>query len=295
MPVEDLFLAGRYNKYLRNLSQSPWIDKTDKRIKQSVQELIEDGLKKHLKFDKCVFSSSGREDVDVRMLGRGRPFVFRLVNASSSSPERELDTCIVDIEDYINTTHGEKIHVRDLQVVSKEDFARNIKDGEEGKTKSYAALCCCSRPLTDEDFERVSSLRDLTIAQRTPIRVLHRRSLIVRDRIIQKLIMTRLDSREEEKFQQDDLSKIFKLELLTEAGTYIKEFVHGDFGRTKPDLSSLITGCECDLMELDVLVSSCMWQDCFRIYFSVLAFAVITTRAALVYANCNDNFLRRLI
>jgi tRNA pseudouridine synthase 10 len=53
--------------------------------------------------------------------------------------------------------------------------------------------------------------------------------------------------------------KAFKLEghfmaihLHTEAGTYIKEFVHGDLGRNQPSLASII-GCEADIMELDVL------------------------------------------
>ena len=37
--------------------------------------------------------------------------------------------------------------------------------------------------------------------------------------------------------------------------SYIKEFVHGDFGRTKPNLTSLL-GADCDILELDVQVSA---------------------------------------
>jgi tRNA pseudouridine synthase 10 len=39
--------------------------------------------------------------------------------------------------------------------------------------------------------------------------------------------------------------------LVTQAGTYIKEFVHGDFGRTEPSLCTLL-GCEVDILQLDV-------------------------------------------
>lgn len=39
----------------------------------------------------------------------------------------------------------------------------------------------------------------------------------------------------------------------TLTGTYIKEFVHGDFGRTLPNLGSLLH-CEADILSLDVLV-----------------------------------------
>ncbi|VDO72289.1 unnamed protein product [Onchocerca flexuosa] len=40
----------------------------------------------------------------------------------------------------------------------------------------------------------------------------------------------------------------------TQAGTYVKEFVHGDFGRTRPSLADLLN-VECgeiDILELDV-------------------------------------------
>lgn len=42
--------------------------------------------------------------------------------------------------------------------------------------------------------------------------------------------------------------------LETQAGTYIKEFVHGDFGRTRPSLADLlgVENGEVDILELDV-------------------------------------------
>eukprot|EP00854_Cymbomonas_tetramitiformis_P009377 gene9377-11111_t len=42
------------------------------------------------------------------------------------------------------------------------------------------------------------------------------------------------------------------IDLETQAGTYIKEFVHGDFGRTAPSIGSLI-GCETEILQLDVI------------------------------------------
>jgi tRNA pseudouridine synthase 10 len=36
------------------------------------------------------------------------------------------------------------------------------------------------------------------------------------------------------------------------AGTYIKEFVHGDFGRTQPNLGSLLD-CNAQILQLDVM------------------------------------------
>ena len=61
------------------------------------------------------FSSSGREDVDVRMLGLGRPFLFELVN-----PRKVYFTLdeMLKMQESINSSSLD-IFIRDLQVVSK--------------------------------------------------------------------------------------------------------------------------------------------------------------------------------
>jgi tRNA U54 and U55 pseudouridine synthase Pus10 len=41
------------------------------------------------------------------------------------------------------------------------------------------------------------------------------------------------------------------LHVLASAGTYIKELVHGDLGRTTPSVGSIL-GTECDILQLDV-------------------------------------------
>jgi tRNA pseudouridine synthase 10 len=45
----------------------------------------------------------------------------------------------------------------------------------------------------------------------------------------------------------------FKINMTTQAGTYVKEFVHGDLGRTEPSLCTILNK-ECDILELDVEV-----------------------------------------
>lgn len=46
-------------------------------------------------------------------------------------------------------------------------------------------------------------------------------------------------------------SQYFLLHLCTQAGTYIKEFVHGDLGRTYPNIGSIL-GCMAEILQLDV-------------------------------------------
>ena len=43
----------------------------------------------------------------------------------------------------------------------------------------------------------------------------------------------------------------FELHVLASAGTYIKEFVHGDLGRTVPNVGQIL-GTQADILQLDV-------------------------------------------
>lgn len=48
---------------------------------------------------------------------------------------------------------------------------------------------------------------------------------------------------------------LIKLHLTTQAGTYVKEFIHGDFGRTFPSVSFMFGQLPVDVLALDVTVS----------------------------------------
>ncbi|XP_036604633.1 tRNA pseudouridine synthase Pus10 isoform X1 [Trichosurus vulpecula] len=229
-----VFVAGRYNKYSRNLPQTPWIIDGERKLESSVEELISSQLLTVFKAESFNFSSSGREDVDVRTLGNGRPFAIELVN-----PRRVQFTSqdIKELQQKINIS-SDKIQVRDLQLVTREAIG-HMKEGEEVKTKTYSALVWIDKAIQKKDIEFLDDLKDLEINQKTPLRVLHRRPLAVRTRLIHTMETHYIDEHH------------FRLHLKTQAGTYIKEFVHGDFGRTKPNIGSLMNGTA-DILELDV-------------------------------------------
>ncbi|KAK3093377.1 hypothetical protein FSP39_014750 [Pinctada imbricata] len=231
---DSVFLAGRYNKYSRTLSQTPWFVDGTRKSSSSVEEEICNLLKDMFRYDEHRFSASGREDVDVRMLGTGRPFVVEMQNPHRIKFSQEK---ISELQKEINHRSTD-VKIRDLQFVSRED-TNKLKEGEMEKTKRYIARCWSESPLTTEDLEKLQTYKDLMIYQKTPIRVLHRRPLATRERTIYSMSAEKLDDHH------------FSLYLSTQAGTYIKEFVHGDFGRTKPNMSE-ITGTECDILELDV-------------------------------------------
>ncbi|XP_053388289.1 tRNA pseudouridine synthase Pus10-like [Mercenaria mercenaria] len=238
---ENVFVAGRYNKYSRTLSQTPWLIDGISKTESSVEELLEMEIHKNFRPSEIKFSSSGREDVDVLMLGNGRPFVLELVNPR----RREFTQEQMAVMQEVLNASTKDIKCRDLQIVSKED-TDILKEGEIDKVKKYSALCWSKLPVTDEHLNTLSSIKDLTILQKTPIRVLHRRPLSTRARMIHQMIATRRDEHH------------FQLEMSTQAGTYVKEFVHSDFGRTKPNVSSLLSQ-ECDILELDVNAVELDW------------------------------------
>lgn len=51
---------------------------------------------------------------------------------------------------------------------------------------------------------------------------------------------------------------MFIVQVTTQAGTYIKEFVHGDFGRTTPNLTEIL-GFKADILALDVKSINLDW------------------------------------
>ncbi|KAL6481820.1 hypothetical protein MHYP_G00099000 [Metynnis hypsauchen] len=230
----SVFIAGRYNKFSRELPQTPWVIDGERRMEGSVEELIADPLLSSFRADGFNFSSSGREDVDVRTLGNGRPFAMELLNPHRAKFNRAE---VRQLQEVINAS-SDKIRVRDLQIVTRDAMGR-MKEGEEEKTKSYSALIWTKKAITNSDLDFIANIKELKIDQKTPLRVLHRRPLAVRQRVIHSMSASYLDTHH------------FRLQLHTQAGTYIKEFVHGDFGRTKPNLCALMES-EVDILELDV-------------------------------------------
>ncbi|MDD5023294.1 MAG: tRNA pseudouridine(54/55) synthase Pus10, partial [Candidatus ainarchaeum sp.] len=90
------------------------------------------------------------------------------------------------------------------------------------------------RELEKEDIKKIENFTDTEIIQKTPNRVKHRRADIKRTRRIIKSRVIEFNK------------NIAKIELTTEPGTYIKELISGDEGRTKPNLSEeLKTNAKC--------------------------------------------------
>lgn len=230
---ESAFLKGYYLKLSRNIGQTRWEINGVKVCPSSVEEEISKNLKEIYNSDEIILSAGGREDRDVRMLGQGRPFMVEIIN-----PKKYCQLDAKTLEKIIND-NSKMIRVEQLDFTDRNHFSV-INKYATNKKKWYICVAWTEKSLTDEDIQRINTSKDLQIKQKTPFRVMHRRTIMDRDKEIYSLNAEKINEH------------FIVLKILSSAGTYIKEFVHSDLGRTNPSLSSIL-GCECDILQLDVL------------------------------------------
>jgi len=238
--AETVYLAGRYIKLQRGISQSPWVIKGDGKSKRksatSVEEEIARCIIPHFSPEDYKFSSSGREDIDVRMLGEGRPFVLEIIGPKCAPPSEAV---MSRLERMTNEASEESVIVRNLRIVPK-SYCAELHAGAKDKQKTYACVVWSKRAIVLSDLRGLEEkAKDLEIAQQTPVRVLHNRSQLVRSKMVHTCFCEYLNPH------------YFIMRVLTSAGTYVKEFVHGDLGRTSPSVAEIL-GTEAVIMQLDV-------------------------------------------
>jgi tRNA pseudouridine synthase 10 len=243
--VNPLFVTGRYRKLVRDIPQSKWFCSscrgrgcekcggTGKLYPESVEELSSKRLLEATEGEKTAFHASGREDIDARMLGTGRPFVIEI-----SKPKIRFVN-LKEIGAKINSEAVGKIKVSRLRFTTK-DKVRRLKKGE-GAQKEYLLLVEFETGVSDESLRILEEkLSGASIKQQTPLRVLHRRADLIREKYIYKV-----------KVKKVSLKRTL-MEIRCQGGLYVKELVSGDEGRTVPNVSDLL-GNRAKTLKLDVL------------------------------------------
>ena len=242
LDIAPLFIGGRYNKYSREIPQTIWPCREchgkgcphchgkGKMYETSVQEIIGNIALEMAEGDEHFFHGMGREDIDARMLGDGRPFVLEI-----SQPKKRF----IDLDELEKrSSAGEMAAFNSLHFVQREAVDRYKGAASD---KIYRVRVKADGKVNKETVVEVAlSFKDADIDQRTPRRVEHRRADLVRHR---RIHWVTADS-----FDEDG----FDLELETDSGTYVKEFVSGDDGRTQPNFSERL-GIKCVVVALDVL------------------------------------------
>lgn len=242
LTVMPVYFLGRYRKLDRSLPQTRWpcracggigcdrCSGTGKTYPTSVEELVAEPFLRATGGEGTRFHGMGREDIDARMLGRGRPFVLEI-----RRPKRRT-VVLGDIVTEVNRDAKDRVEVLEMTLAEAADVVR-VK--EASPLKSYR-VGVAGVVAVAKINEALTFATTRAIAQRTPRRVAHRRADRVRTRrIVAASLVEATEGR-------------FTLELRAEAGTYIKEWVEGDDGRTDPSLS-LLLGAPLTVEFLDVI------------------------------------------
>ena len=349
LDIRAVYVYGRYRKLERGIPQTRWpcrackgrgcerCDQTGLQYEKSVQDLVGNPMLEIFGGTEHAFHGMGREDIDVRCLGRGRPFVLEVKEPKKRSFNAEKLAEIineaaqgsVEVSSIRPSTRSEVVRIKDTPAeksytirftlepmneaeyavltapvdMTKEDVQNRSKKrrrqhrGDKGadRTKplettievppsgpSEAELKAMKKPelvalaethgLTktgkkDELIERIiaalppapavfelpddetilkiiDGLNGIKLAQRTPERVAHRRSDLIRKRTVFEAHSPFIEVNE-------DGEREIEFTLRCESGTYVKETVHGDSGRTQPSVAALIKA-KCNVVWLDV-------------------------------------------
>lgn len=242
--VTPLFVYGRYRKFSREIPQTRWpcrdcrgkgcprCDGKGVMYEKSVQDLTGPIVKRHAQGEDEFFHGMGREDIDARMLGNGRPFVVEVRRPRV----RTLD--LSKVQEEINASSGGLVEVEGLRPSDRAEM-RAIKESTHPKTYRV-------RVRFQHDFDHrklndiVRVLAENPISQQTPNRVSHRRADLERIRTVRGFRAEIVEG----------LEVVFVVEA--DSGTYIKELMHGDEGRTRPSVSEVV-GVPCEVLSLDVI------------------------------------------
>ncbi|MEM2900999.1 MAG: tRNA pseudouridine(54/55) synthase Pus10 [Thermoplasmata archaeon] len=248
LQIAPLFICGRYLKYSREIPQTKWPCKkcngrgcnrcngTGKMYQESVEEIIAKPFMDATKGSAHTFHGMGREDIDARMLGSGRPFVLEITKPVIRKFNLE------DTVKKVNEIGKEKVEIRDVRWGERKDIIR-VK--EERHPKTYRIEVEFEDAVNNEKINELPSIfTGKRISQKTPTRVVHRRADKARLRRVLGFAVETLGGEKESK----NASFIIK----GESGLYIKELFHGDNGRTQGSVAEAL-GTSVKVIALDVI------------------------------------------
>ena len=243
LQVSSIFIRGRYRKLVRGIPQTRWpcrecrgrgcqrCEGTGRMYPESVDELIRPAVMQAAAAEDTVFHGAGREDIDARMLGSGRPFIVEAVRPRI----REIDLALLE-QEICRQAEG-KVEVTGL---SWADSAMVERLKEAAFEKTYSAWVRLGGEVAEEKLKSVLKELEGSIDQRTPTRVSHRRADKIRVRRVYRADLIEM---------QGNMARI---EIRGDSGLYIKELVSGDGGRTIPNLAEALK-VDAIVEELDVI------------------------------------------
>ncbi|RPJ53639.1 MAG: tRNA pseudouridine(54/55) synthase Pus10, partial [Methanobacteriota archaeon] len=183
--------------------------------------------------ENAVLHGAGREDIDARMLGTGRPFILEVVAPKTRSAD------LKQLEDEVNSETAGRVGVT-FEGWAHRGEVETLKSKKAYKKYRIFVEVVGAISL-DELQSALDCLNGALIQQRTPHRVAHRRADKVRERRVVAIELVKAEDGR------------FLIDVVGEAGLYIKELISGDSGRTRPSLAEIL-GREAHVTSLDVVL-----------------------------------------
>ena len=222
LQVSSVLIHGQYNKYTRDISQTTWNYSNN-----SIQQIIQQSFIKAAKAENAKFHGAGREDLDVRCLGK-RDFILELMHPKKRRLDLDqLTNNLIQSQDKV-----EIFNLKFVQPAKKKEIKQKNVD------KTYKALVQLESTVTKSELNNLESLVGM-IEQRTPKRVGKTRTDKIRKREVYRVLAEKMSTK--------------KVELIikAEAGTYIKELISGDKNRTKPSVANILnTDAQCKSLDV---------------------------------------------
>jgi len=229
--IASLIIKGRYWKTGRMISQAYWPTIGGVRyysIEQALYSILD-----VLGAESVVLHASGREDVDARMLGSGRPVLIEVKAPRVRRPDLRL------LEKVVSESSKGLILLK-LEGFAKRSMVKVYKEDVAVKSKVYRVLVAVNGGVREDTLKLLELLNGIMVTQRTPRRVLHRRKDITRTRKLYQVKCRVIGG------------PLIECLIRASGGLYIKELVNGDDGRTKPSFTEIL-GRRAECLELDVL------------------------------------------
>ena len=213
LDVRSTYIYGRYRKHERGIPQTRWpcrackgrgcakCNDTGQQYPSSVQDLIGNPIIEFFEGREHAFHGMGREDIDVRCLGRGRPFVLEI-----KEPKRwdiDYDAAMK----VVNEKADGAIEITDVRRSNRSEVVR-VKDTPAEKSYTIRFLV---EPLTQPELDVLTAPLDLTkedVQQRGRGRRKHRRRGDKKDnpkKPLQRVELTILEESELKKMKKAEL------------------------------------------------------------------------------------------
>ena len=163
LDIRSHYVYGRYRKLERGIPQTKWpcrackgrgcekCDYTGLQYKSSVQGLIGDPILELFGSEEHAFHGMGREDIDVRCLGRGRPFVIELKKPHKRNVDANL------IMEAINSSSKGRLEVSDMRPSNRSEVVR-VKDTPAEKSYTIRYLI---EPITQSELDELTQVMEI--------------------------------------------------------------------------------------------------------------------------------------